>query len=163
MRRRTLRSAPFWTVVMRQGLIERSRALAKPPIVTAAVVALVAAAAYTKPGFQDQAALTSSKGGAFVIRGHVRGLYPGRQALLRLRVTNRRNFPIRVTSIRVKVAGTQGCAASNIRVTGFRGSRRIWRRGTRRLRLPISMSSTAPDACMGARFKLTYAGRAVKA
>ena len=148
---------------MRQSLIERARALATPVIATAVAVALAAVAAYTKPGLQDEAVLTSSKGGAFVIRGHVRGLYPGRQALLRLRVTNRRNFPIRVTSIRVKVAGAPGCAASNVRVTSFRGSRRIWRRGTRRLRLPISMSSTAPDACMRARFKLTYAGRAVKA
>ena len=147
---------------MRRDVIDRARALGRPLIAMVAVAALAAAAAYTTPGFRDQTVLTSSQGGTFAIRGHIVGLYPGRQARLRLQVTNRNSFAIRVTSIRVKVGGAPGCAASNLRVTGFRGSLRVFPMRTRRLRRPISMSASAPDACMGARFKLTYTGRAVK-
>lgn len=147
---------------MRRGLIERARALDTPLIVLAAVVALAAAAAYTQSGFRDQAVLTSSKGGAFSIRGHVRGLYPGRQARLTLTISNRNRSAIRVTSIRVRVGSAPGCAASNLRVASFRGSLRVRAMGKRRLRRPLRMSPSAPDACMGARFKLTYTGKAVK-
>jgi hypothetical protein len=149
-------------VLMRRGVAHKARALGKPLIAMVAVAAVAAAAAYTTPGFRDQAVLTSSQGGTFAIRGHIVGLYPGRQARLRLTVTNRNPFAIRVTSIRVKVSGVPGCAAANVRVTSFQGSLRVSPMRTRRLRRPITMSASAPDACMGARFKLTYTGRAVK-
>jgi hypothetical protein len=147
---------------MRRGVIDRVGGLGRPLIVMTAVAALAAAAAYTTPGFREQAVLTSSQSGTFAIRGHIVGLYPGRQARLRLKITNRNSFTIRVTSIRVKVGGAPGCAASNLGVTGFQGSLRVFPMRTRRLRRPISMSASAPDACMGARFRLTYTGRAVK-
>lgn len=147
---------------MRRAVIDGARAPGRPLIVMTAIAAIAVAGAYTTPGFGDQAVLTSSQGGAFAIRGHVVGLYPGRQARLRLKITNRNSFAIRVTSIRVKVGSAPGCAAANLRVTAFRGSLRVSPMRTRRLRRPISMSASAPDACMGARFKLTYTGTAVK-
>jgi hypothetical protein len=106
--------------------------------------------------------LKSSKGGSFAIKGHVGGLYPGRRKHFALTVSNRNGFPIRVTSIRVRVVNAAGCARSNLVVGSFRGSLRVGAKRKRRVWLPITMRRGATDVCIGARFKLTYVGKGVK-
>jgi hypothetical protein len=147
---------------MRRALIRTAGATGRQLVAVALVAALAVAAAYSKvadPG----TTLTSSRSGAFTIKGHVVGLYPGRTATLKLTIRNKNGFPIRVKSVRVKVGNAPGCPRSNLVVKRFRGSLRVRAKKTRLLRLPITMRSTAPDACMGDRFKLRYVGKAVKA
>jgi len=133
-----------------------------PLLGVAVLAALVIATAQAKGDDSGQAVLASSKGGSFTIKGDARGLYPGRRARLAVTVSNRNDFAIRVTSIRVRVGNATGCARTNLAVGNFRGTLRVGAKRKRRVWLPIAMRRSAPDACMGARFKLTYSGRAVK-
>jgi hypothetical protein len=146
---------------MRRPPIERTRALGTR-LLAGALVAALALALAVAHSRADDSVLTSSRGGAFTIRGHVLGLYPGGKTRLTLTIRNRNAFAIKVRSIRVKVANASGCSRSNVVVRRFRGSLRVAAGKTRRLRLPISMRRAAPDACMGARFPLRYTGKAVK-
>jgi hypothetical protein len=136
--------------------------MGKPLVAVALVAAVVVAAASSRVGDSGQMVLTSSHRGSFTIKGHIRGLYPGRTAQLKLTIRNRNGFAIRVKSVRVKVGGAPGCSRSNLVVKRFRGSLRVPAKKKRRLWVPIRMRSTAPDACMGDRFQLRYVGKAVK-
>lgn len=133
------------------------------PLLGAAVLAaLVIATAQAKGDDSSQAVLRNSAGGSFAIKGDARGLYPGRRARFAVTVSNRNGFAIRVTSIRVRVGNAAGCARTNLVVGNFRGTLRVGAKRKRRVWLPIAMRRSAPNACIGARFKLTYSGRAVK-
>ena len=100
---------------------------------------------------------------AFHIRGRVGGLEPGVATMLVLRVRNPYRFPIVVRSIRVTVSdAARGCRASNLDVSNFSGHVRIGSRRMVRLRVPIMLLATAPQACFGERFALSYAGKAVR-
>ena len=99
----------------------------------------------------------------FSITGHVTGLLPGAHGRLRLKVHNRHRFKIRVTSIKTRVGDpSAACRASNVSVRRFRGHKKVPGRHSRRIRVRIRMAASAPDACQGARFPLTYKGRAVR-
>jgi hypothetical protein len=147
---------------MRRRVIDKAGAIGLPLLGVAVLAALAIATAQAKDGNPRQAVSTSSKGGAFAIRGNVTGLYPGRKKHFPVTVSNRNRFAIRVTSIRVRVGNAAGCSRSNLVVGNFRGSLRVGAQRTRRVWLPITMRRSAPDACMGARLKLTYSGKAVK-
>ena len=144
---------------MRRLPIDRAGALGTPLLAVALLGALALATAHSRA---DDSVLTSSRKGSFTIKGNVLGLYPGRTAPLTLTVRNKNSFAIKVKSIRVKVGNAPNCPRSNLVVKNFRGSLRVAAKRKRLLQLPIGMRSTAPDACMGARFPLRYAGKAVK-
>ena len=145
--------------VMRRVLNHTAGAIGKPLLAVTLVGVLAVVAAHSQA---DDSVLTSSRKGSFTISGHVLGLYPGSTAHLTLTISNRNSFPIKVASIRVKAGNAPGCARSNLVVKSFRGSLRVAAERRRRLQLPISMRSTAPDACVGAQLPLRYTGKAVK-
>ena len=147
---------------MRQTVTDKASAIGLPLLGVALLAALAIATAHaaTDPG---GAVLTSSTTGRFAIKGNVAGLYPGGTRRLIVTVSNRNGFPIRVTSIRVKVGSAAGCPATSVFVKAFRGKLRVGAKWKRRLFLPVTMRASAPPACMGARLKLTYSGKAVKA
>jgi hypothetical protein len=96
----------------------------------------------------------------FQVLGRVQGLYPGARRELPLMVVNRTGNPMRVTAIRVRVGDANaGCASATLVPTSFRGSMRVPAGSIRRLRLPIRMRVSAPDACQGASYPLAFIGR----
>jgi hypothetical protein len=103
----------------------------------------------------------ASSGGAFHARGQVGGLYPGASRGLRLTVVNRSPSPLSVTSIRVSVGDANpGCGSATLVPTSFRGSVWIQAWNIKRLKLPVRMRLSAPDACQGALYPLTFIGTA---
>jgi hypothetical protein len=94
---------------------------------------------------------------ALRLSGDVDGLFPGVVTTLRVRVQNRRPFPVLVRSLAVRVgSGRRGCPARVVRVRPFRGRLAVAARRSRTVALRISMARTAPDACRGARFPLRF-------
>jgi hypothetical protein len=93
--------------------------------------------------------------------GHVRHLFPGAHKRMRVTITSRYRDPLWVRSVSTVVrGGGPGCPASNVRVHRYRGRFRIGAHRSRRLRLRVTMSGDAPDACQGRRFKLRFRARA---
>lgn len=100
------------------------------------------------------------------IRGHVRGMYPGRTATLRLHIRN--PLPVRVGVYRIRVHVRRGsgpygrCPARMLSAKPWRGLQRIPGRHTRVFRLDIRMRRRAPDRCQAARWHLTYDAKSVR-
>lgn len=100
----------------------------------------------------------------FRVRGHITGLIPGVQSRMRVEVVNRYGFPIRVRRVGAQVTSpAPACAASNLAVRTWRGSRRIPAEASRRVTLTVTLRGLAPVGCAGVRFRLHYTGRATKA
>jgi hypothetical protein len=109
-------------------------------------------------------ATASSTGNTFGITGGVSGLYPCDVAQLPRTVTNRKPFPISVTSISTSVAqASPGCLAGYLSVSAFTGHLTVPATGNATATVTATLSHAAPDACQGATFALTYTGQAVKA
>jgi hypothetical protein len=107
--------------------------------------------------------VTPSKPQGFRIAGSVGGLYPGKTALLVLTVTNFEPFAIVVQSLSVSVGNANtGCTASSVSVTGFTGALAVPKLGTAMATVQFTLLHSAPDACQGAVFALTYSGEATK-
>jgi hypothetical protein len=116
---------------------------------------------------------------AFSLRATARGLFPGAKKPLRVKISNRSRFAIKITSIRVRVKRDRthvSCPPKKyVRTTRFprsigrRAGRRVSRpirvrpRRSRRVKLAITLLYSAPDACQGAAFPLRLRGKAVKA
>jgi hypothetical protein len=97
-----------------------------------------------------------------VVRGHVRGLYPGASKRIRVVVRNRSQVVVLLERLGVRVGdASRSCAAANVRVRGYKGSQPIPAGGHRRLRLRVRMRASAPNGCQGARFPLTFTTRIV--
>jgi hypothetical protein len=95
----------------------------------------------------------------FAITGQVDGLYPGADMTLNARVANPYPFTIRVTSLGVTVRDAgPACPASVIEVQDSRAQGDIPSNATGTVPLEIRMDPTAPDACQGATWTLTFAG-----
>ena len=95
----------------------------------------------------------------FAITGQVDGLYPDADLTLDARVTNPYSARIRVTSIAVAVRDAgPGCPASMIRVRDSRAEVEIPANATGTVPLEMRMEPSAPDACQGATWMLTFAG-----
>jgi hypothetical protein len=104
---------------------------------------------------------------AFSLRAVARRLYPGGKRPLRVKISNRSRFPIKVTRIRIRVKRDRTHAACPprryVRKTRLRKPIRVARRRSRRVRLAIRLRYKAPDACQGAVFPLRLRGTAVRA
>lgn len=99
-----------------------------------------------------------------VVRGHVRGLYPGIRKQMRVVVRNPSSFAVRVTRVIARVSNaSRACRARNVWIARFTGSRRIPAHGRVRVYLTSGMRSTAPTACQGARFPVTFTATLVRA
>lgn len=100
----------------------------------------------------------------FRVRGTTTGLIPGAPTRMRVEVVNRYGFAIRVRRVDAQVTSpTPACAASNLVVRPWRGSRRVPADATRRVGLTVTLRGRAPIGCAGVRFRLHYTGRATKA
>ena len=137
-----------------------------------AAAALAQASAFrSDPGRSDagrsdpgEGSATAAKPSAFKVKGNLVGLYPGLTTKLRVKVTNRGASPITLTQLKAKVKSTTvGCSASTLKISPFKGRKRIGRHATVKLRLPARMSASAPDACQGTRYQLSYSGKATPA
>lgn len=100
----------------------------------------------------------------FRIAGSVAGLFPGFGMTLMLTVTNPQPFKIVVTSITTSVGNANvGCTAANVSIAAFSGKLLVPAQGSAHTSVPVSMAASAPDACIGATFPLSYRGLAQKA
>ncbi len=101
---------------------------------------------------------------SFRVTGTVRGLYPGEHVALRAKVRNPYAFAIVVERVRAKVSSpVAACPRSAVKIKAWRGSRRVKAHAIVRVALPFTMRRTAPDACQGVRFALSYTGKATRA
>ncbi len=97
---------------------------------------------------------------AISIRGHVRGLYPGRMKRVQLRLRNRTNHALVVSSIRAMAThANRSCSSDNLKTHTRRTHRRIPAHSTEHVRYRVRMIPNAADACQGARFPLHYRAR----
>lgn len=95
------------------------------------------------------------------VRGKVKDLYPGVTKTMKVRVYN--GFPRKVTlvSVRAKVGdASPGCTRQNVRVKRFRGRNPIRAYGQTRVKVKVTLQSTSPDACQGARFPIKFKAKA---
>ncbi|HEY6567830.1 MAG TPA: hypothetical protein VI341_09980 [Actinomycetota bacterium] len=131
-----------------------------------ALLCLLAAAALAHAtGFRaqspDERATVATKSAAFRVKGHLKGIYPGQTTSMKVKVTNNGHARITLRSLKVKVRSTvAGCPSSSLKFTPFKGHKAIRGDATISMRLPARMKATSPDACQGARYQLTYAGKA---
>lgn len=97
------------------------------------------------------------------ISGEVDGLYPGGGVALDVTLTNPYRFDLRVRSLEVDVSdASPACPASVLVVGPVPSGQRIPGRGATAVDVPIAMLDTAPDACQGATFALSYTATATK-
>ena len=99
----------------------------------------------------------------FVVSGQVQNLRPGGSRPMVLTVRNPNSVAIEVTSVTM-AAGPAGpsCPASALTLPRWTGGLVVPKRGTGSLTVAVGLKPTAPDACQGARWPLTFGGTAVK-
>ena len=100
----------------------------------------------------------------FIVSGQVENLRPGGSRPMVLTVRNPNSVGIRVTSLTVRAgAASAACQASSLTLPQWTGSLVVPKNGSATLTVQVSLQSSAPDACQGAQWPLTYGGTAVKA
>jgi hypothetical protein len=103
----------------------------------------------------------NSKGKPFSITGDVDDLYPGARAFLNIQVTNPNNSPLTVRSIDVAVEDSDvvGCGSEwispghDVRISAL-----VPAKATAHLSFPVRMLGSAPVACQGATWELSFTG-----
>ncbi len=140
------------------------------PLRSVAATVLAATLALAAVGFSVQDARTTRQEAVdtvvptFRVRGRIRGLTPGHISVMKVKVRNHYNFPIRLRLVRAKpIAKRASCPADKLRVIAWRGDRRVRPNSIRFVRLKVKLRRSAPATCAGARWILVYAGRAIKA
>ncbi|MFC7496633.1 MULTISPECIES: hypothetical protein [unclassified Nocardioides] len=134
-----------------------SRAVRPGWLVTVvAIPALLASGATATPTADERRPARLVVDGATVA-----GLHPGERDRLTVTVRNRAGRTVEVTSVTAGVRTTpRGCAASLLRIGSATPGTRLRSGRTLRVRLPIRLAKSAPDACQGVRFQLTLRARA---
>lgn len=102
----------------------------------------------------------------FVVRGRVKGLYPGARKPLTLKITNPQPYPVKVKELKVEVrkSNKRGCKRNSVKPRRrVRVSLLVPARARARVSYPVRMPKRAPNACQGARWKLKFTGEAVRA
>ena len=148
--------------------------LRRIPITSIVMVVTVAAAVAIAAGNRGQAQpvqmqMIASIHGFKLSGVPVTGLYPRSVKPLRIKVTNPYPFSIKVPALTAKVKAKTnrvGCtgARANIVVTA-KGMRKlvIPKKTSRYATIKVTMPSTVANACQGAKFSITFSGRATKA
>lgn len=94
------------------------------------------------------------------VRGKVKGLYPGVQKRMRVRVQNRLPQRVVLVSVRARVRdASPTCSRKNIKIKRYRGSKRMRAHSRTRVRVQVTMKPDAADACQGARFPIKFRAR----
>jgi hypothetical protein len=108
------------------------------------------------PASPDGTAATARRP-AVRVTGRARGLYPGKTGKVRVNVRNLDPFAIRVLRVSARVGdAAPGCPRSVLNVRALRTRLRIRPGGRIKTWLTIKMLPTAPDACQGATFPITF-------
>lgn len=86
-------------------------------------------------------------------------LYPGAQATVVVTVWNTTNQNMQVNQLVVTPGdASPGCTAANLAAGSFSGSVPVPANGTATVDVPLSMTTTAPDACKDVSFPLALWG-----
>ena len=131
-------------------------------IAAIAVLSLLAGAvaAYAELGVGDSTAKRAGHRPAVRISGHVDGLYPGVKTVLHAKARNRSHPPLRLVRVKTRVGSpTAACDRVVLRAKRIRPRIVIGAHHRRRLRIPVRLQASAPDACQGAAFPLRYRAR----
>jgi hypothetical protein len=111
------------------------------------------------PGSPGPGVVLAATRSQFSIAGSVTGLYPGVTLPLVLVVTNSKPFTISVQTISTTVGSPSiACPGINLHVTSFSGQLPVAPGSTTTTVVEVSMDPSAPDACQGALFPLSYLG-----
>ncbi len=109
--------------------------------------------------FAGTADAAGPRGPAFRIRGHVAALYPGATTRMTVRVRNLEAFRIVVRTVTATVERpSPGCPAGAVKVKPWKSRVKVAPGGVVRLRMRVRMRRDAPNACLGARWPIAFAG-----
>ena len=106
-----------------------------------------------------------SSGAGFRIKGKVKGLYPGKRKIMKVKLRNPNRFPIVVKEIKIKVkpSNKPGCKAKWIKVRKRTRLKKLVRaRARAKASVPFKLKPKAPEACRGASWRLKFRGGAVR-
>jgi len=136
-------------------------------LVTAAGVAAHVAAPGPGPDRGRMELIASVKHAVSVTSTPVTGLYPGATRTLTLRIKNTYAYPVKVTSVKTKLAAATtrpGCAGSrtNLLVSRRGGTIAIKPKKTANVVMTVVMPSTVVNECQGATFRITFTAHAVR-
>ncbi len=115
--------------------------------------------------FENLSGSVGSSGAAFRIAGTLKGLYPGKRKIMKVKLRNPNRFPIVVKELKIAVRPSNklGCASKWIAVRKLlRVSVRVAARGRAKKSVPVRLKPTAPTSCQGARWPLKFRGGAVR-
>jgi hypothetical protein len=139
-------------------------ALAGVGLLSFGAFSFVGSSAAPKPSAGGQGNGQANGHRDFVVSGQVEDLRPGGAQPMVLTVRNPNRVGIRVTTLTVRAgAASAGCPASSLTLPQWSGSLLVPKNGTATLTVNVTLRSSAPDACQGARWPLSYGGTAVKA
>lgn len=128
-------------------------------LLAVAVVMGATVAAYAALGGASRGTLTRAKIAPSPVRvsGNTTNLFPGVTTLLPLEVLNLTDGPVRLQWVRAIVLQPNGaCDPAYLQTQQIWPRRRIPAHARINLRMPITLSSAAPDGCQGVKFPLRY-------
>jgi hypothetical protein len=133
----------------------------------AAGVAAHVAAPGPGPGNGRMELIASVKHAVSVTSSPVTGLYPGASRTLTVRIKNAYTYPVKVASVKTKLAvatNRPGCGGTrgNLIVSRRGGSIAIKPTKTANLVMTVVMPPTVVNACQGATFRITFTAHAVR-
>jgi hypothetical protein len=144
-------------------IVRRSMAVARIAASLLVVSASIALAADRLPGLNagghadGVGAAASASVPSMKISGHVSGMYPGRVALVRVRVKNPGHVAVVVKQVSATVGDAgAGCDSTYLSVKSSRKKLRIAPGRRVKLTLQATMLPDAPDACQGLTFPLAF-------
>lgn len=143
------------------------RLLLSTAVVLAAAAGVAAHAAAPGPGNGRMELVASVQHAVSVTSTPVTGLYPSASKKLTLRIKNTYTYPVKVTSVKSKVAaGTTrpGCAGTrtNLLLSTFARAITIKPKKTAPVVMTVVMPPSVADACQGATFRITFTIHAVR-
>ena len=131
-------------------------------VVKQTVASLLLAGALSQAAeFRAHQAAAAKKAPSFVVKGSAKGLLPGIKHNMKLKVTNKTSVNMRVKTVTVKVVSSvPACPSSVLKISKYKGKARVAAHRSRTITVKAKLSSSAPDTCQGARFRLLYGGKA---
>ena len=100
----------------------------------------------------------------FPISGSIADLVPGDQRTLVVQLTNPNPFTVSVNQVAVTAtAASAACGVANLSIQPLPAPVLVDGNATGTAGIPIKLVATAPDACQGATFPLTFSAEVTKA
>jgi hypothetical protein len=98
----------------------------------------------------------------FTLSAQVSGLYPNATLMAGVRVDNPQSYAISVRTASVTVGDANaGCTSANLTTSPFGGAVDVAANGSGTVPIRLHMLTSAPDACQGASFPLSFEATAV--